>query len=113
MAQARGSYLESLKRSPNDPCLHENFAEFLEATGDFHQTVAEWEKTRDLIPHYYLPYYNLGVVLQHEGKLAEARESLLHAAALDPNHGDIRLELGLLSARQGQWDLALGDFAFS
>lgn len=107
---AREAYLKALQRAPDDPCLHENFAEFLGAIKDLQGAVLEWSKTRDLIPHYYLPHYNLGLALEREGKVAEGREALLAAASLNPNHADIRLELGLTYAREGMWDTALAEF---
>jgi tetratricopeptide (TPR) repeat protein len=108
---ARALYLEATASRPADACLHENFAEFLEAIHDRAGMALEWERTRDLIPHYYLPHYNLGVALETEGKLAQARDSLEEAARLNGSNGDIRLEIGVTFAREGLWETALQHFA--
>ena len=52
-------------------------------------------------PFFYFPYYALGLDLKDAGALAEARATLLKAAALGPYQGDVRLELGIVCGRQG------------
>jgi len=105
-AQAREVYLLALRRAPENYRLHENYAEFLEATKDLKTAIAERKKICELNPEYYFPYYTLGVDLKEAGALAEAREALLKADALKPGFADIRLELGIVSARQGGWESA-------
>jgi tetratricopeptide (TPR) repeat protein len=109
-AQARQSYLEALKRAPEDHNLHENFAEFLEATHDRPQATLERQKVCSLIPHCYFPHYSLGLLLKEQGHLAEALDCLQKAAALNPRGGEVRLELGTVLARQNQWEAALRQF---
>ena len=105
-AQAREVYLRALRRAPENYRLHENYAEFLEATKDLKTAIAERKKVCELNPEYYFPYYTLGVDLKEAGDLAEAREAQLKADALKPGLADIRLELGIISARQGEWESA-------
>src|ERR1035437_9440051 len=104
--QARETYLQALRRAPENFRLHENYAEFLEALHESKPAIAEREKVCELIPYTYFPYYALGVDLKEAGALAEARAVLLKAAALKPDAGDIRLGLGIVSARQGEWEQA-------
>jgi tetratricopeptide (TPR) repeat protein len=105
-APARETYLRALRRAPENFRLHENYAEFLEALHELKPAIAEREKVCELIPYTYFPYFTLGVDLKEAGALVEARAVLLKAAALKPDGGDIRLELGIVSARQGEWDAA-------
>jgi tetratricopeptide (TPR) repeat protein len=103
---ARETYLKALRRAPDDFRLHENYAEFLEAMHELRPAIVEREKVCELIPHFYFPHYTLGVDLKEAGALAEARAALLKAVALKPDGGDIRLELGVVCGRQGEWDAA-------
>ena len=103
---ARATYLRALQRNPENFRLHENYAEFLEAVHELQPAIAEREKVCALIPYTYFPYYALGVDLKEAGAFTDARTALLKAAALKPDAGDIRLELGIVSARQGEWDVA-------
>jgi tetratricopeptide (TPR) repeat protein len=107
---ARGVYLEALRRTPDDPQLHENYAEFLDALHDTKAVIAEWRSVCELIPHYYLPFLNLGQVLKEQGHLAEAMESLQKAAVLAPRSAEVRMEIGTVYGRQGQWAKALAEF---
>jgi tetratricopeptide (TPR) repeat protein len=109
-AEARLVYVEALKRAPADHGLHEAFAEFLEDTRDLAQAAAERQRVCELIPQYYFPYYSLATVLKDQGKLGPAREALLRALELNPGSGDVRLELGIVCAREGKWENALREF---
>lgn len=104
--RAREVYLRALRRAPEDFRLHENYAEFLEARNELEPAIAERRKVCELIPGYYFPYYALGLDLKDAGNLAEAREALLNANALKPDQADVRLELGIVCAREGDWERA-------
>lgn len=105
-AQAQEVYLRALRRAPENFRLHENYAEFLEARHELKSAIAERKEVCELTPHYYFPFYALGVDLKEAGALAEARAALLKAFALKPDEGDVRLELGIVFARQGEWEQA-------
>ena len=108
--QARQVYLEAIRQAPQDHNLHENYAEFLEATHDGAEAIAERRKVRDLVPQFYFPHYTLGRLLKEQGRLAEALESLEEAAHLNPRSSEVRLELGIVLARQAKWAAAFGQF---
>ncbi len=108
IAQARETYLHALQRAPQDFRLHENYAEFLEAIHELKAAVTERKTVCDLVPHYYFPWYALGLTLKEAGALAEARDALIKAAALRPEQGQVQLELGIVCARQGEWESARG-----
>jgi len=105
-AQAVQVYETALAGRPEDYRLHENFAEFLEATHDPRATI-ERQKVCELIPYFYFPFYRLGLDLEDQGRLVEALEAFKQAAALSPAQGDVRLQLGTVYARQGEWATAL------
>jgi tetratricopeptide (TPR) repeat protein len=105
-AQAQQVYSRALARAPDDFRLHQNYAEFLEAIHDLKPAITERKKICDLLPHYYFPFYSLGLLLKEAGELPEARQALVKAALLDPYQSDIRLELGIISGRQGDWEHA-------
>jgi len=105
-AQAQQVYLRALDRAPGNFRLHQNYAEFLEARQEWKPVIAEREKVCELLPYFYFPYYALGLDLKDAGALAEARAALLKAALLSPFQGDVRLELGIVCGRQGDWEQA-------
>ncbi len=105
-AQAREVYLRALSRAPEKVGLLESYAEFLEARHELKAAVAQRKKVCQLLPDYYFPHYALGTALKEAGALAEAREALLRAAALKADQGDVWLELGTVSGRQGNWEQA-------
>jgi len=106
---AQEVYLRALRRAPENYRLHENYAEFLEATHQLPLAIAERKKVCELVPFYYFPFYSLGVDLKEAGSFAEAREAQLRADALHPGQSDVRLELGIIHARQGEWEAARQD----
>lgn len=108
--QARTMFAAAVQRSPDDYRLHENYAEFLGEVGDHSSELAERRLVRDLTPHYYFAHFILGRTLKEQKQFDEARESLLIAAALNPNQPDIYEELGSVFALQTKWDLALQQF---
>ena len=107
--QAIQVYETALAGNPGDFRLHENFAEFLEATHDPRATT-ERQKVCELIPHFYFPFYRLGLDLEDQGQFAEALQAFKQAAALRPAQSEVRLQLGVVHARQGQWQEALKEF---
>lgn len=103
---ARDVYDRALRRAPENFRLHANYAEFLEARREWKPASAQRRKVLELVPQSYFPYYTLGVALKETGELAEAHDVLLRADALKPNDGDVLLEMGTVSGRQGQWERA-------
>jgi protein O-GlcNAc transferase len=107
--KAQEIYSRALRRAPENYRLHENYAEFLEVTRQLPLAIAERKKVCELVPYYYFPYYSLGVDLKDAGSFGEARDALLKAEALHPGQADVRLELGIVHARQGEWEAARQD----
>ena len=108
--QASGLYVEALQRAPGDHRLHENFAEFLEDTGNLPQALTQWQRVRELIPQHHVAYFQSGRLLLRQGKLSEAEPQLSQALALRPDLAEGWLELGKLHALEGRTELALKDY---
>ncbi|MEO8428377.1 MAG: tetratricopeptide repeat protein, partial [Verrucomicrobiota bacterium] len=109
--EARFTYEEALKKRPQDYWLRQNFAEFLEATGELSLAAAEWEKVRDLLPHHHVAYYQVGRLLAAQKRYAEARKSIESALRLRPDLDEAYLELGQIAAAEGKVEDALKHYA--
>jgi tetratricopeptide (TPR) repeat protein len=110
VTNARQVYLEALQRAPEDERLHENFAEFLEDTGQLGEAEAQWEQVRELIPQHHLGYFESGRLLLRLSKLPEARARLHQAVELRPDLGEGWLELGNIDALEGKPEHALTQY---
>lgn len=105
--EARALYEDALRRAPDDHRLHENFAEFLEATGEPAAAAAEWTRVRDLIPHHFSGWYHTGRLFGRLRKPLEARAALQEALALRPDLAEAMLELAMLDVAEGRLEAAL------
>ena len=106
----RSLYEDALAHQPADFRLHENFAEFLEATGQHAEARDQWDHVRALIPHHCLPYYHLGRLDARLGNLPSAQAHLDQALARRPDFPEARLELGRVFARQGLPERAIAEY---
>jgi len=109
-ATARGIYLDALSHAPNDYLLHENFAEFLESTGDFKASAAEWQQACGLSPGNPFAFFQAGRLLARMSQAAPAETALLKAVSLHPRYFEAWLELGKLSFAEGEYELALKNY---
>ena len=110
-AKTRENFLKQLERAPEDYLLHENFALFLQATGNLPQAVTEWRKVRDLIPQDFLAYYQIGRMLEGLGQFSQAESSLWQAVKARPSLTEGWIELGNVLALQGKYEPALASYA--
>ncbi len=108
---ARENFLKQLERAPQDYLLHENFALFLQATGNLPQAVTEWRKVRDLIPQDFLAYYQIGRMLGGLSQFSEAESSLRQAVKIRPSLTEGWIELGNVLALQGKYEPALASYS--
>lgn len=106
-AEARAVYEAALRRAPEDHRLHENFAEFLEATGEPAAAVEHWSRVRELLPHHFSGWYHSGRLLARLRKPAEARAALNRALEIRPDLAEAMLELAALDTAEGHLDAAL------
>jgi tetratricopeptide (TPR) repeat protein len=110
VASAKKIYLESIARWPDDFRLHWNYADFLEATRERAEAVAEWKKVQALIPQHHLAYYEIGRLLAQLGQNEEARGWLTRAIGLRPDLSEGWYELGRIQAANGEFETALQSF---
>ena len=109
-AGARNVYLEAIQRSPQDPFLHENYAEFLQSAGDLSGAVEQWTQVRALQPQDPVAAFQCGHVLGLKGKWMDAQTSLVEAISLRPTMEEAWFELGKARFALGRYDDALHDF---
>ncbi len=111
MAQTKQNFQLQISRQPDDIGLHENFALFLQATGDLPGSIAEWQRVHELIPQDYMPFFQMGRFLSMLGQLAEAETDLRTAVKLRPGATPGWFELGNVLAAQGKDPGALAAYA--
>lgn len=103
-------YLAAIRRTPEDFVILENYADFLEGIGNFKEAVAQWRLSRDLIPHDFLPFFQIGRLLARLGQHAEAKRSLEQAVSIRPSLAEGWFELGKLRTADGEYPTALKAF---
>jgi tetratricopeptide (TPR) repeat protein len=106
----RKIYLDAIQLEPEDFLLRENYANFLEGIRDWKEATAQWRLVHDLIPHDFLPFFQLGRMLAQLGQLAEAKTSLERAVSIRPSLAEGWFELGKLRAADNELPSALDAF---
>lgn len=106
-AEARALYEDAIRRSPQDHRLHENFAEFLEMTGELRDAAGEWVRVRELIPHHFAGWYHSGRLLARSGDAAAGLAALGESLRLRPDLVEAMLEVAGLEAAEGRLEAAL------
>jgi tetratricopeptide (TPR) repeat protein len=109
--KAREDFLETLQSAPDDYCLRENFALFLQSNGDSPGAIEQYRRVHDLIPQDCVTCFQLGRLLAAQGQRTEA-ESLFHeAVAIRPSLTEGWMELGKVYASQGKFADALASYS--
>ena len=103
-------YLAAIRRTPEDFLLLKNYADFLEGIGNWKEAAAQWRLSRDLIPHDFLPYFQIGRMLAQLGQHAEAKRSLEQAISIRPSLAEGWFELGKLRTADAEYPTALKAF---
>jgi tetratricopeptide (TPR) repeat protein len=110
LARAREIYLTALQAQPDDHFLHEVHGNFLQLTGDLPGATREWQQTADLMPHDFLPWFQLGVLLARQNQPGAAQKHFQKALKLRPGLVEGWMELGRCLASMQQWAGALDAF---
>jgi tetratricopeptide (TPR) repeat protein len=108
--KAHAELADAVKRSPGDAQLVENFADFLEATGDWVAAIEQRQRVTQLLPHDCFSAFQLGRLLAKQGRIADAAVLLAKAVAVRPSLTEAWFELGNLHASQGRFDRALSPY---
>jgi len=82
----------------------------LQRNKDYHSGMTIWQKTLDIVPDNARAHYNLGLVIQKQGRLDEAISRYRQAIKLKPDHVQAYNNLGLALSSQGRFDEAAGQF---
>jgi tetratricopeptide (TPR) repeat protein len=99
-AQSRALYEEALTRNPDDYCLRENFAQFLDQTGDLAEAPAEEQQVSNLLPQNPMTPCIIGRLLIRLGNFDGAEKSFLRALAIRNDYVPALNEMGTLLANQ-------------
>jgi tetratricopeptide (TPR) repeat protein len=108
---AAAIYRDALTHAPSDFRLHENYAEFLEAIGAPKAALEQWQAVRDLLPHYYVGYFQVGRLMARQDLADQAEANLRTAIKLEPRSAEAHQELGKLFVRQSRFEAAAAEYA--
>ena len=109
-AVAAQIYVEAIKQSPEDHWLYENYAEFLDSSGDVPQATVQWRRVSELLPQSSMAHYHVGRLLNERQQWAESQIALQKAVALRPRMAESWYELGQAHLGLGKAGLAVRDF---
>jgi len=108
--KARDVYVEALRLAPDDYFIRENFADFLQTTGDIKPAIEQWRQVRQLIPQDHAAYYQLGRLAARQGQLTDAKTFLGETVAMRPSFAPGWFELGSVQAASSNYNLAVTAF---
>lgn len=108
--QSRAIYEESLALTPGDYFLRENFAQFLDQTGDLAEAPKEEQRVSELLPQNPVTPCIIGRLLVRLGNTDGAEKSFLRALAIRSNYPAALNELGLILANRQKTAEAAGFF---
>jgi tetratricopeptide (TPR) repeat protein len=107
---ARDIFAEAMAARPEDYQVLESYAVFLQSLGDLPGAVQQWQKVGELMPHDFLPWFQIGSLLAKQGKFKDSETYLLKALALRPGLVEGWSELGQCLGARGDWQPALTAF---
>jgi tetratricopeptide (TPR) repeat protein len=108
---AWADFQKTLAHSPDDYCVHENFALFLQSVGDLPEAVAQCCRVHELIPQDCVTDFQLGHLLEIQGQWAGAESSLREAVEIRPSLTEGWIELGNILAKQEKLADALASYS--
>ena len=111
--ESRAAYKEALALSPDDYYLRENFAQFLDQTGDLAEAPSQEQRVSELLPQNPMTPCIVGRLLVRLGKGGEAEKSFLRALAIRSDYVPALNEMGMLLANQQKTAEAAKYFARS
>ena len=98
--QSRATYEEALALSPEDYCLRENFAQFLDQTGNLAEAPGQEQRVSELLPQNPMTPCIVGRLLVRLGNGGEAEKCFLRALAIRRDYVPALNEMGMLLANQ-------------
>jgi len=112
-ARSRAVYEEALALNPDDYCLRENFAQFLDQTGNLAEAPGEEQRVSELLPQNPMTPCIVGRLQVRLGNDGEAEKSFLRALAVRRDYVPALNEMGMLMANQNKTAEAAKYFARS
>lgn len=110
-SRTRQSFLKLLDQRPEDYFLRQEYAVFLELSGDLAGAAREWRRYCDLMPHDSLGYYQAGRMLNAQQQYAKAEAPLRIATTIRRARTDAWVELGNALLFQRKYDDALACYS--
>jgi tetratricopeptide (TPR) repeat protein len=110
VVKAREIFAEAITARPDDHHIYEAFAVFLQSLGDLPGAIRVWHKVGELLPHDFLPWFEIGSLLAKQGKHGEGQPYLRKALAIRPGLIEGWSELGQSLGASGQFAPALEAF---
>jgi tetratricopeptide (TPR) repeat protein len=110
-AQSRATYEAALASSPDDYFSRENFAQFLDESGDLADAPAQEQQVSDLLPQNPMTPCIIGRLLVRLGDNSGAEKSFFRSLAIRSDFVPALIEMGLLRANQQKPDEAARFFS--
>jgi len=109
--QSRAAYEEALALSPDDYFLRENFAQFLDQSGDLAAAPREEQRVSELLPQNPMTPCIIGRLLVRLGDTSGAEKSFLRALTIRSDYVQALNEMGLILGNQRKTTEAAGFFS--
>ena len=110
VARARAIHTNAIAAQPDDHFLHEVYGNFLQLTGDLPGATREWQLAGQLLPHDFLPWFQMGTLQAQQKQHTQAQENLRTALRLRPGLVEGWAELGRSLGAEQHWEPALDAF---
>ena len=101
--KVRKEFEAAMQRSPDDTCLLESYANFLESIHEPKQAIAMYRKIAERLPQDFYSSLQAGRLLGEQGDLTEAESFLARATPMRPSLPEGWYELGNVRAAQGRF----------
>ena len=85
LRKARQWYAAAIERTPDDPQLRREFAQFLRRHGDYEAAQRQWRTLLKRFPYVAVWHLEFGKFLKDQGKLSEAITEFRETMRLDPS----------------------------
>lgn len=108
--KAREVFAEAIAARPGDHFVIEQYATFLQASGDAAGAMKLWQTVGELLPHDFLPWFQIGSIQGKLGNFTEGETNLRKALAQRPGLAEGWNELGQCLGAKGDWLPALAAF---
>ena len=106
---AEKEYKRAMELNPNYPTTHHWYCICLREQAKFEEALSEIKRAQELDPLSLIINTNVGEILSYMHRDDPAIEQFKKTLELDPDFPLARMDLGLLYARKGKYDEAIGE----